>query len=181
MMLSIDGILGDLEFGTTAEKFESALRDVGIAIGFLSERPDKEFKKGPDNLWCGISNQYFIFECKSEVNLDRTEINKHEAGQMNTHCGWFESQYGDVAVKRILIIPTKDLSYHADFTHDVEIMRRGKLKSLRNNVKSYFKEFSKYELDSISEDKIQELINLHQLDINSLKSLYSEKYFRKSE
>ncbi len=108
-------------------------------LGFLSERPDKEFKKGPDNLWCGVSNQYFIFECKSEVNVDRQDINKYEAGQMNTHCAWFEGQYGEAKVKRILIIPTKNLSYHGDFTHDVEIMRRGTLKNLRQNVRSFLK------------------------------------------
>ena len=95
LMLSVDGVLSELEFGTSAEKFETALKELGLMLGFLSERPDKEFKKGPDNLWCGVSNQYFIFECKSEVNTDRQEINKHEAGQMNTHCAWFENQYGD--------------------------------------------------------------------------------------
>src|SRR5690606_35701681 len=118
-------------------------------------------KKGPDNLWCCGSNQYFIFECKSEVNIDRQEINKQEVGQMNTHCGWFENQYGDSSVKRIMIIPTRNLSYHADFTHEVEIMKRGTLKTLRNNVKSFFKEFSKYELDSLTDIKIQEFIDTH--------------------
>lgn len=176
MMLSVENVLSDLEFGTAAEKFEAALKELGLMLGFLSERPDKEFKKGPDNLWCGVSNQYFIFECKSEVDIKREEINKHEAGQMNTHCGWFESQYGDSEAKRILIIPTKKLSYHADFTHAVEIMRRGKLKELRYNVKAFFKEFSKYELSSISENKINDAINTHKLDITSIKTLYSEPY-----
>lgn len=180
LMLSVEDVMSDLEFGVSAEKFEIAFKELGLMLGFLSERPDKEFKKGPDNLWCGVSNEYFLFECKSEVNTDRIEINKHEAGQMNTHCGWFESQYGDSPVKRILVIPTKNLSYHGDFTHKVEIMRRGKLKLLRTNVKSFFKEFNKYEIDSLTDEKIQGFINLHKLDIESLKNEYSEKYFKKS-
>jgi len=179
LMLSVDEVLSDLEFGTTAQKFEAAFKELGSMLGFLSERPDKEFKKGPDNLWCGVSNQYFIFECKSEVNVERQEINKHEIGQMNTHCGWFENQYNDSPVKRILIIPTKNVSYHADFTHQVEIMRRGKLRNLRTNVKGFFKEFNKYEIDSVSDEKIQEFINTHKLDIPSLLSEYSEKYYKK--
>jgi hypothetical protein len=149
-------------------------------LGFLSERPDKEFKKGPDNLWCGVGNQYFIFECKSEVKIERQEVNKHEIGQMNTHCGWFENQYNDSPVKRILIIPTKNVSYHADFTHKVEIMKRGKLRNLRNNVRGFFKEFNKYEIDSLSDEKIQEFINAHKLDIDSLLASYSEKYYKKT-
>ena len=180
LMLYVEGVLSDLEFGITAEKFELALKELGSMIGFLSERPDKEFKKGPDNLWCGVGNQYFIFECKSEVKIERQEVNKHEIGQMNTHCGWFENQYNDSPVKRILIIPTKTVSYHADFTHEVEIMRRGKLKSLRNSVKGFFKEFNKYEIDSMSDEKIQEFINTHKLDIVSLLNNYSEKYYKKT-
>lgn len=179
LMLSVEGVLGDLEFGTSSEKFESALKELGLMLGFLSERPDKEFKKGPDNLWCGVSNQYFIFECKSEVNVDRQEINKNEAGQMNTHCAWFESQYGGSKVKRILIIPTKNLSYHGDFTHEVEIMRRNTLRNLRQNVKSFFKEFSKYEIQSMTDEKIQEFLKGHKLDIESLKTLYSEQYYKR--
>lgn len=177
MMISVEGVLSDLEFGTSSEKFEMALKDLGLMIGFLSERPDKEIKKGPDNLWCGVGNQYFIFECKTEVDINRVEINKHEGGQMNTHCGWFENQYGcDSLVERILIIPTKKLSYHAEFTHDVVIMRRGKLKKLRENVKAFFKEFNKYNIKSVTAEKLQELINIHDLDIDSLKTKYSEKY-----
>lgn len=180
LMLSVEGVLSDLEFGTTAEKFEAALKELGLMLGFLSERPDKEFKKGPDNLWCGVGNQYIIFECKSEVNVERQEINKHEVGQMNTHCGWFENQYNQAPVKRILIIPTKNVSYHADFTHKVEIMRRGKLRNLRSSVKGFFKEFSKYIIDSLTDEKIQDFLNTHKLDIENLLTEYSENYYKKT-
>ena len=181
IMLSVESVLSDLQFGTSADKFEMAFKNLGTMLGFLSERPDKEYKKGPDNLWCGVSNQYFIFECKSQVNVDRQEIHKSEAGQMNTHCGWFENQYGDAVVKRILVIPTKNLSYQGDFTHDVEIMKRGTLRLLRNNVKAFFKEFKSYEIDSLSDDKIQGFINTHKIDISSLKTLYSEEYYCKKQ
>lgn len=45
LMLSIQGVLNDLGFGTSSENFESALKELGLMLGFLSERPDKEFKK----------------------------------------------------------------------------------------------------------------------------------------
>lgn len=179
LILSVDGVLADLKFNSGADKFELALKNLGLMLGFLSERPDKEFKKGPDNLWCGVKNQYFIFECKSEVLIERLEITKHEAGQMNTHCAWFESQYGDSRVKRILIIPTKKLSYHGNFTHEVEVMRRGRLKSLRENVKAFFKEFKNYDIDSIIDDKMQEYLSVHKIDMDSLLTEYSEAYYHK--
>ena len=70
----------------------------------------------------------------NEVEDTRSEISKHEAGQMNTHSAWFESVYADAKCKRILVIPTIKLSYHADFTHSVEIMRKG---TLRGCLESY--------------------------------------------
>jgi len=176
MMISVEGILQNLSFGMPSEKFETALKDVGEAIGFLSQRPDKEIKKGPDNLWCGVENQYFLLECKNEVDEARSEISKHEAGQMNTHSGWFKNIYGDAKCKRILIIPTIKLSYHADFTHPVEIMRKNTLNSLKKNFRDFFKEFATYVLHDVGEQKIQQFIDAHELDVPSLTTLYSEKY-----
>lgn len=179
MIVSLNGILGDLTFGMPAEKFETALKELGIALGFLSERPDKEHKTGPDNLWCGTGNQYIIFECKSEVEDDRTEISKSEAGQMNTHCGWFRDTYGDVPVKRILIIPTRALSKLASFTHDVKIMRKGKLKLLKSNVSSFFKEFKKFSLNSIDDETLNRFLSTHNLQLNDILTEYSESYHKK--
>ena len=176
MMISLDGILQNLSFGMPSEKFEAALMEIGSAIGFLSQRPDKEIKKGPDNLWCGVENQYILLECKNEVEETRAEISKHEAGQMNSHSAWFESVYGEAKCKRILIIPTIKLSYHADFTHNVGIMRKPALNKLKANVKGLFKEFGQYVIHEVSDQKVQQLIDAHELDVTSLISQYSEDY-----
>jgi len=179
LLLSLDNILSDLSFGMPAEKFETALKEIGLMLGFLSQRPDKEFKKGPDNLWCGVDNKYLIFECKSEVDEKREEISKHEAGQMNTHCAWFKKEYINTPFKPILIIPTKNLSYHGDFTEKVEIMRKGKLKSLKANIKSFFKEFRSYNIHEISDEKLNSMINENELDINSIYTKFTEDYHHK--
>ncbi len=180
LSLAVDSILDNLSFGVEAEKFERAVWEVGNLIGFVSQRPDKEFRKGPDNLWCGVDNKYFMIECKDEVDDSRDEISKHEAGQMNSHCGWFESEYGTIPAKRILIIPTKNLSYYADFTHEVSIMRKGKLRLLKGNIKSFIKEFKPFFINDISDEKIQSFINTHRLTIDDLEHEYTENYFKKT-
>ena len=165
-----------------AEKFEAALKIVGELLGYISQRPDKEIRKGPDNLWCGANNLYSFFECKSEVEDTRAEISKHEAGQMNNHCAWFEEQYGlEASVNRFLIIPTKNLSYCADFTHDVRVIRRGKLKLLKDNIKRFIKELKPYELSEVSDSTLQQLLDLHKLNIYDLVETYSENYFHKNK
>ena len=180
--LAVDEILDNLSFGMEAEKFESALKSIGELLGYMSQRPDKEFRKGPDNLWCGTNNQYNFFECKSEVDENRGEISKHEAGQMNTHCAWFEEQYGiETKVNRFLIIPTKNLSYYADFTHNVKIIRRGKLKLFKDNIKKFIKELKPYELSEITDNTLQRLLDTHQLNASNLVDTYSEEYYHKTK
>ena len=71
LLMNVNDTLENLSFGQPSEKFEKALQDLGHAIGFLSQRPDKEFKKGSDNLWCVSADEYFMFECKSEVEDSR--------------------------------------------------------------------------------------------------------------
>lgn len=181
LVLAVDGLLNNFTFGVNAEKFETSLQEIGALLGFISQRPDKEIRKGPDNLWGGVENKFFLLECKSEVNESRETINKHEAAQMNSHCGWFENEYGKEAlVKRILIIPTHKLSYEADFTHKVDIMRKGKMKIFKNAIRSFIKEFKSYNINEIEDIKIQEFINIHKLNIQDIEELYTEAWSRRS-
>lgn len=179
LSMSLNDILENLSFGQPPEKFEKALKELGDALGFLSQRPDKEIKKGPDNIWCAEGDTYFIFECKSEVDDSRSEIYKSETGQMNNHCAWFDKEYKTNNVTRILVIPTKNLSREGDFTHEVKIMRKGKLRSLRDKVKALFKELKEYQIKDISDSKMQELIAFYKLDVLSLQSEYSENYYQR--
>lgn len=59
--LYINEVIENLSFGIAAEKFESALKNLGEILGYVSQRPDKEIRKGPDNLWCvSNKNMYFL-------------------------------------------------------------------------------------------------------------------------
>lgn len=182
LTLSVNALLENLSFGVEATKFESALKEVGELLGYISQRPDKEIRKGPDNLWCGSNNHYLLFECKSEVAETRSAITKHEAGQMNNHCAWFEDQYGcDTPVDRFMIIPTKDLSYEGDFSHEVRIIRRNRLKILKDRVKAFVKELKPFYLDEISDATLQGFLNLHYLNIEDFATQYSEEYYHKAK
>ncbi|MCF7717916.1 DEAD/DEAH box helicase family protein [Aeromonas jandaei] len=180
LIIKVGEIEQNLRFGMPSDKFEAAISELGEAIGFITQRPDKEIKKGPDNLWCGVDNQYFLIECKNEVEEDRIEINKGEAGQMNSHCAWFDEEYGDVPCKRIMITPARKLSYYGDFTHDVEVMRKTGLKKLTKHFKEFYLEFSRFNMNDLDDDIVQRLLNIHLLDIENLKNIYTEKYIKQN-
>ena len=174
MLLSVDDIAANLEFGVTASDFEDAFSRLGSALGFVTQRPDKEWKEGPDNLWAVRDGEYLLAECKSEVELDRDSIQKGETGQMNNACAWFKERYKGAKSKNILIIPTKVVSKATGFNETVGIMRKANLKRLVYNFKAFFAEFKSVDLKDVSDKKVQEFLNTHKLSVDEILTVYSE-------
>jgi hypothetical protein len=175
LTISVEEMLNHLQFGVKPDRFEHALDELGRALGFSSERPDKQWKEGPDNLWAVQDDHYLIIECKNDVDLDRKEIVKDETGQMNNACAWFSKYYKGAASTRIEIIPTNKIGRAAGFNEEVGIMRKKELTKLTRNVKAFFSEFKTIDFKSISEAKIQELVNAHGLSVEEILNQYSEK------
>jgi replicative superfamily II helicase len=175
MLIELDAVVGALNFGVGADKFEAALDQLGRILGFATERPDMEWKEGPDNLWCLRENEYIFFECKSQVELTRAEISKYETEQINSSSAWFTRHYPDAAVTRILVIPTKQLAASSDFLLDTVIMRKRSLDLLIKNVRSFFGEFREDAPRSISERRVNAAIIAHHLTVDEMMTRYSER------
>ncbi len=174
LRLVVDDILDRLTFGIKAERFEDAFKQLGAFLGFVSQRPEKEWKEGPDNLWGLREGEYLLVECKSEVSHNRSQINEHEVEQMNRSCAWFDAQYTDSQCHRWIVIPPRKLTRKASFTHEVVVMRKHGLTKFVNNVKRFTDQFKGVDFKDLSERKIQELINSHKLSVDAICSEYTE-------
>ena len=166
--VALNDILGRLVFGVKADKFEQALDELSRAIGFAGERPDKEWKEGPDNLWALDDVNYIIWECKSEVDLKRTEINKTEAEQMNRSAAWFQKHYPGCKAMHIEIHPAYQVQSAAKFLSEVRAMRDKELKVFVKAVRKFFQAFERLNFNDLSLPHIQNLLNEHVLDVPSL-------------
>ncbi len=173
--IRITDILNSLVFGTKADKFEHALDELSRAIGFAGERPDKQWKEGPDNLWAVDATQYLLWECKSEVNVTRAEIDKREAEQMNRSSAWFDKHYQGMNVKRFIIHPANTVQSAAAFTHEVEATRVAELRSLVKSVREFFKSFEGQNFKDLSPKYIQQMIDAHHLAVSDFLNGYSKK------
>lgn len=173
--VGISDILSNLTFGTRAEKFELALHQLGQALGFASERPDKEWKKGPDNLWALNDHQYILWECKDEVDVLRTDISKSEAEQMISSSAWFKKHYAGKEVKRLLVHPADVGSASAPFIDEVEAVRPTELKRLVAAVRYFFRSFKLLDFNDLTEIKVQALITDSKLTVDDLYTKYSKK------
>lgn len=174
LILTVNQILDDLSFGVKSNKFEMALNSVGEMLGYVCAMPDKDIKKGPDNLWCGVNNKYIMFECKNEVLSTRKEINKHEAAQMNSHCEWFKSEYGENTIcEKYIVIPTNLLSYHGDLPSDVRVVNSTRLSRFKGCVKAFFQEFAEYDISQVTDANIQTWLNTHSLSEKDIMGTHS--------
>lgn len=169
LFVALDSILSRLEFGVEADRFEAALDELAQALGFAGERPDREWKEGPDNLWALRAGVYLLIECKNEIKLDRAYINRGEAEQMNRSCAWFDRHYPGNTTRRLLIHPSHKVESAAAFTHDdVEIMRQQELRQWKKRIRAFFQEFASIDLQNLDESRIQELLAAHKLDVDQL-------------
>ncbi len=174
MDVALSDILSRLVFGGKADKFEQALDELSRALGFVGERPDREWKEGPDNLWALDDTQYILWECKNEVETDRSDINKHETEQMNRSCAWFRKHYAGMAAKNIMVIPTHNVASAASFIYDVQVMRTAELNKLLKAVRGFFKAFEAANLKDLSPLQVQQLVDSHKLSVTALLNDYTK-------
>jgi len=175
MDVTVSDILGRLRFGVKADDFEHALDELSRALGFAGERPDKEWKEGPDNLWALDDTRYLVIECKSDVDVTRAEINKRETEQMNRSAAWFDKHYKGMQAKRLIIHPAKRIQSAAAFTHDVEGVTVPELRKLEKACREFFKAFEAQNFADLSAQHIQKMVNAHGLSVDDLLTRYSRK------
>ncbi len=173
LSISVDELLNRLVFGIDSDVFERAFNDLARALGFEAQRPDKEMKAGPDNLWALQENHYLLVECKNEVLSTRSSIYKEETGQMNNHIAWFRANYHDAVAKMIMIHPAIKLGKGAGFNEHVEMMGDKELRRLKQNIRAFFNEFKGLDLNDLSEAKVHGFLQTHRLTIEDVMAAYS--------
>jgi replicative superfamily II helicase len=177
LLIRTSALMDAIRFGVSSERFESAWNELGIAMGFAAERPDKDWGEGPDNLWALRDNEYLLAEHKSEVELTRAEIHKDESQQMNNSSVWFAKNYGASPVTRLLVHPATKLARSAAFSESVEIVTEPRLEKLTKNVRAFFREFANDDIKNLSTQQIDRLLAAHELRVEDLIAKYSVKPF----
>jgi replicative superfamily II helicase len=175
MDVTVSDILGRLRFGVNADDFERALDELSRALGFAGERPDKEWKEGPDNLWALDDTRYLLIECKSEIDVKRTDVSKREAEQMNRSAAWFAKHYTGMQAKRLIVHPATRIESAAAFTHYVEGMGVSELSKLEKASRAFFKTFEGQNFADLSTQHIQKMVDAHHLSVDDLLTHYSRK------
>ena len=174
LILKVINILDDLAFGIPSESFEDGIKQLGILLGFASQRPEKGSGKGPDNLWNLTGKQYWIISCKNMVSEDRDFISKSEAGQLSNDIAWFSQEYPGCTSKPIFIHPSNVLNSDAFLNTSSYVITPKKLELLKQNVKEFYNSLASVPKDDLSTHMVSQKLTESHLDMLNIHQDYFE-------
>ncbi|MCL4480850.1 MAG: DEAD/DEAH box helicase family protein [Candidatus Thermoplasmatota archaeon] len=169
LILDLNEILQKLRFGEVDhDTFEQGVQEIGELLGFESQRPEKMFHEGPDNLWKVSNNEYFVIECKNMVNRGNEVISKTEIDQLLGSISWFSTKYDKSdRMKPILFHPFTRLDKGAYCREPYWIINDQLLNNLKGKLKDFYTSFTE-PFDNLSEEKISDVLNQFGLGLDNL-------------
>lgn len=140
LVLFANALAADLEWDKDrTDRFEAAMRDLGLLLGFGSQRPDKDYRDGgPDVLWAVGALRFLVIECKSGVDQDGRLISKDHCNQLLGAHSWFKTNYDHSCQSTpILVHPNSRFQNEASPSPDMRIIDDDKLNKLRQAVRKF--------------------------------------------
>lgn len=139
LIIEVNGILVELQFKeNTSNIFEEGFKNIAKYLGFESQRPEQEYKKGPDVLWKIGELKYLVIECKNEATA--ITICKDYCNQLNGSCNWFENKYDNTCIYTpIMVHPSTIFEYAASPKTTIRIITQEKLMEFCASVRNFIK------------------------------------------
>jgi len=175
LILHVTSISDKIAFNSDSDTFEEGIDEVGKALGFKTQRPEKIFGAGPDNLWQVGTKKYWIISCKNMVSASRKGISKSETGQLSNDIGWFEEKYEGCEGIPVIIHPTDVLESDAYLPLPFWILKEGALTGLKDSMAKFYNSISGGSLNGLTVDLIKKKLKEFGLDEDSLMKRYLQR------
>ena len=157
MKLFADALCSDLQFcPDTSERFEAAVNELARFLGISGQRPEKDYKEGPDNLWALPGGSFLVIECKNGVTAG-DGIAKKDAGQLGQSTEWFAGRYPASASVPLMIHPERKLGQGASSVNGMRVIDVKGLKKLRKNLKAFAQQLTDPDIASSASEVAKRL------------------------
>lgn len=173
-LLYVKGLIKDLSFrDTESNVFEGAINGVADFIGIRSQRPERQFGEGPDNLWAFPGGLFLIIECKNGATSEKG-ISKNDVGQLGQSMAWFDQRYPADNAVPIIVHPLSMLGPGASLIENMRIISEIELDRLKKALDAFAQSLGESDtVNSIAE--IQKLIVMHKFNPNNFLNHYTKK------
>ncbi|MGE5523207.1 MAG: helicase C-terminal domain-containing protein [Rhodospirillaceae bacterium] len=162
LLLAVNAILADMRFlPETSKRFEQAVKDIALFLGFRGQRPEAEFGKGPDDLWAVGNLKYFVIECKNGATTGK--VSKHDCNQLSGSVNWFKERYdGSCSCTPILIHPSRVFEHAATPHEGARIVTVEGLAAMKEAIARFITAASA-DLDTLNSERASGLLSEYRL------------------
>ena len=175
LLINLGSILDRVAFTAPSESFEEGMNELGKALGFLTDRPEKASGSGPDNLWNIDGKRYWIIECKNMISSQRKEITKKEAGQLGNAIGWFKTNYKDCDGTYVFVHPADVYAKDAYPPEQIWCLNPQGLDKLKKNVMAFYVSMQSTPLADVSENLIRKKLTEFSLETSVVATSYLKR------
>ena len=139
LVLGVRALLDRVDWDEArTDEAEAAWELLGKHLGFASDRPEKLYKTGPDNLWLLDQSLHAAFELKTGTKLTADSISKSDVDQLGGSARWVKDEYGsEVSVVPVSVHPVDRCSNLATPPDGMRVITPGKLDDLKRAVRDY--------------------------------------------
>ena len=139
LLIAVNAVLDALAFDTdpaAVDPFEQAVADLGMHLGFTTQRPERDVKRGPDDLWAFGGHFYAVIECKSAAVTDF--IRKTDLDQLSGSLSWFREEYElPASAVPVIIHPSNKVHRSGAAPAGCRVITKDTLPKLRDAVRAW--------------------------------------------
>ncbi len=175
LVVHVNSMTDKLAFNSVSDTFEEGIDELGQALGFPTQRPERTTGSGPDNFWQIDTKKYWIIECKNMVSAERTGISKSEIGQLSNDLGWFDEHYPGCEGVPVMIHPADMLKSDAYPPEPFWVLKAIALEELKGNSIRFFNSLSGTAFNTVSEETVVQKLKEFSLDTENLMKHYLQR------
>jgi hypothetical protein len=171
--ISVSALVARLSFSANYREYEQAWADLGQMLGFAAQRPEEEFKSGPDVLWQMSDDHFLVCEVKNEVKSDREFIYKLEANQLAGSMNWFAREYPNVtAVTAVLVHPSNACNHDASAPANTLVHTEAESTKLHHKLQDFAAALASKPPEAWTMEEVGQLLEAHNLTPGPFRSHY---------
>lgn len=174
-LIDLNNAIDSLIFAPSSYKaFETALKNLGLLLGWGAERPDDEYGVGPDVLWYMGDMKYAVIECKNEATAEK--ISKDYCAQLLSSVSWFKTTYPTAcACVPVIVYHTNCFDYHASPASEFRVLTAESLAVLKQKTREFGVSLSTNGMFK-NPESLSKLLVAYKFTANCFFDTYTESY-----
>jgi hypothetical protein len=136
LVLGVRALLDEIRWDEDlTDEAEAAIERLGRHLGFASERPEKRYGTGPDDLWALSRTRHAVIELKTGSQGRR--IAKKDVDQLGGSVRWHEDNYDGVTAVPVMLHPSSEVHAQGTSPSGMRVITPGKLEELKLAVTAF--------------------------------------------